>query len=250
VPLDGACYVFSTRRARLERHGAMAWCPVITPARGAEFQSQFYAEIFAGASPVIAANGSHTVLFVAEGEGEVEISGRRFPFLPRTGFYVKPDEAFRVHNASAAKREEERVKLFISNGPGREDFAFLDTMPANFDTRWPSRAAPIDPAQRHAMAERYYQILVDRAHGSLEMTQFIGNIPRSKAMPHKHLYEESLIFLNGAGVVWTETKKTTVGAGDVLFLPRKLTHSVQCTIEGGFDVVGVIYPGDNPSINY
>jgi len=82
------------------------------------------------------------------------------------------------------------------------------------------------------------------------ITQFIGNIPRSKAEPHKHLYEEALIFLGGAGVVWTENVKTTVGAGDVLFLPRKLTHSVQCTVDGGFDVVGVICPGDNPSINY
>jgi mannose-6-phosphate isomerase-like protein (cupin superfamily) len=31
--------------------------------------------------------------------------------------------------------------------------------------------------------------------------------------PHQHLYEEALIFLNGAGVVWTERSKTTVGAG-------------------------------------
>jgi mannose-6-phosphate isomerase-like protein (cupin superfamily) len=36
-----------------------------------------------------------------------------------------------------------------------------------------------------------------------------------------HLYEEALIFLNGAGVVWTEETKTTIAAGDVLFLPRK-----------------------------
>jgi hypothetical protein len=36
----------------------------------------------------------------------------------------------------------------------------------------------------------------------------------------------------------------------VLFLPRKQLHSVQCTTPGGFDVVGVIYPGDNPAINY
>jgi hypothetical protein len=27
-------------------------------------------------------------------------------------------------------------------------------------------------------------------------------------------------------------------------------HSVECTTPGGFDLVGVIYPGDNPAINY
>src|SRR5260370_5734229 len=90
---------------------------------------------------------------------------------------------------------------------------------------------------------------VDGEHGSAVRRQFIGNIPLSKAEPHRHLYEEALIFLNGAGVVWTENVKTTGAAGDVLFLPRKQVHSVQCTTPSGFDIVGVIYPGDNPSIN-
>jgi CDGSH-type Zn-finger protein/mannose-6-phosphate isomerase-like protein (cupin superfamily) len=245
VPLDGACYVFSTGRARLTRHGTMAYCPVVTPARGALFQSQFYAEISEGVSPVMGPDGRHTVLFVIEGHGAVEISGRRFTFGPRSGLYVRPHEAFRVHNASSRK-----VRFFISNGPGAEDLSWLDEMPANFDETFPSRLAAIDPSQRHAMAERYFQILVNREHGSTEITQFIGNIPLSKAEPHRHLYEETVIILNGAGVVWTETTRTSVGPGDVLFLPRKQTHSVQCTVEHGLDVVGIICPGDNPSISY
>jgi mannose-6-phosphate isomerase-like protein (cupin superfamily) len=100
------------------------------------------------------------------------------------------------------------------------------------------------------MGDRFFQMLVDRRHGSDVVTQFIGNIPLSKGEPHRHLYEEALIFLKGEGVVWTETVKAEVKAGDVLFLPRKLLHSVQCTSERGLDVVGVIYPGDNPAINY
>jgi quercetin dioxygenase-like cupin family protein len=123
-------------------------------------------------------------------------------------------------------------------------------MPAGFESQFPDRVASIDSSQRHKMAERYYQMLVNREHGSTVVTQFIGNIPLSKAEPHRHLYEEALIFLNGEGVVWTERTKTAVVAGDVLFLPRKQLHSVQCTTPGGFDIVGVIYPGDNPSINY
>ncbi len=166
VPLDGACYVFSTRRARLRRHGVMGWCPVISPASGALFQSQFYAEIGSGASPVIGANDRHTVLFVTDGQGSVEIGGRRFEFTPRTGIYIRPGEAFRVHNANS-----EPVKLFISNGPGLEELNFLEEMPANFDETYPRRCAEIDPSQRHAMHARYFQILVNREHGSTEMTQ-------------------------------------------------------------------------------
>jgi CDGSH-type Zn-finger protein/mannose-6-phosphate isomerase-like protein (cupin superfamily) len=243
VALDGTCYVFATSRAKLARKGEFGWCRIVGPDTGAIHQSQFYAELASGASPVIGAHGRHMILFLTVGEGEVEISGRRFAFGPRTGAYVKPGEAVRIHAAQP-------VKAFLSTGPALDTLAFLDAMPDNFDAAHPHRLAEIDPSQRHAMAERYFQMLVTKEHGSTLITQFIGNIPLSKAEPHKHLYEEALIFLGGAGVVWTENTKTTVGAGDVLFLPRKQTHSVQCTVEGGFDVVGVICPGDNPSINY
>lgn len=245
VRLDGACYVFSTRRARLTPAGTLAWSPVISPALGALFQSQFYVVAGEGLSPTVSADGRETVLFVTEGQGEIEICGRGFAVGPRTGLYVRPGEAWRVRNPGPGA-----MRLFVSNGPGSEGLVFLDAMPEGFDETCGHRLAEIDPSQRHAMAERYYQLLVNREHGSTVVTQFIGNIPLSKAEPHRHLYEEALIFLNGAGVVWTETLKAEVGPGDILFLPRKQVHSVQCVVEGGFDVVGVIYPGDNPSINY
>ena len=245
VRLDGQCYVFSTARATLIQRGAMRYCTVVSPALGALFQSQFYAEVAFGASPVISADGRHTVLFITEGDGEIEISGRRFAVGPRTGVYVRPSEAYRIHHRSGGL-----LKIFVSNGPGSEDLVWLDEMPTAFESQYPNRDATVDPAQRHRMAERYYQMLINREHGSTVVTQFIGNIPLSKAEPHRHLYEEALIFLNGSGVVWTEKTKTGVAAGDVLFLPRKLLHSVQCTTPGGFDILGVIYPGDNPAINY
>jgi len=243
--LDGACYVFSTARARLTHRGMMAYCPVVTPARGARFQSQFYAEIGSGTSPVVGADGCHTILFVTEGTGELEISGRLLAVGPGTGAYVRPDEAFCLHNAHAAT-----LKLFISQKPGAEDLHWQDEMPSSFDAGTPERTARIDPALRRDMGERYFQILVSHEQGSTEMTQFTGHIPLSKAAPHRHLYEEAVLFLDGTGMVWTETRKTKVGPGDVLFLPRKLAHSVQCTSETGLDVVGVICPGDNPSISY
>jgi CDGSH-type Zn-finger protein/mannose-6-phosphate isomerase-like protein (cupin superfamily) len=245
VPLDNDCYVFSTTRATLNPRGTLAYCTVISPSMGALFQSQFYAEAAVGASPIISADGRHTVLFITTGQGEVEISGQRFSFESCTGFYIRPNEAYRIHNPGPDK-----VQFYISNGPGSEDLTWLEAMPDNFEAENPNRRAAIDPSQRQSMAERFYQVLVNREHGSDVVTQFIGNIPRSKAEPHQHLYEEALIFLRGSGVVWTEKTKTVVGPGDILFLPRKQVHSVQCTIDEGLDVVGVIYPGDNPSINY
>jgi mannose-6-phosphate isomerase-like protein (cupin superfamily)/CDGSH-type Zn-finger protein len=243
VHLDGECYLFSTARARLVRRGLLGYAAVISPAMGALYQSQFYAEVASGMSPVISADGRHTVLFVTAGAGSIEISDRRFRVEPRMGVYVGPSEAYRIH-------AESPIAVFISNGPGSEDLVWLEHMPSSFDEAHPERRALIDPSERQKMADRHYQLLVNREHGSTVVTQFIGRIPLSKAEPHRHLYEEALIFLNGAGVVWTETKKTLVAPGDVLFLPRKQLHSVQCTTPAGFDVVGVIYPGDNPAINY
>jgi CDGSH-type Zn-finger protein/mannose-6-phosphate isomerase-like protein (cupin superfamily) len=246
VTLDGSCYVFRTARASLRQVGGLAYCPVIGPAKGALFQSQFYGEIAPGAaSPVISADGRDTVLFSSDGDGLLEISGRRFELARRNGFYVRPQEAYRISNSGSVP-----IKLFITQGPGAVDLCWLDTMPDNFDDAYPDRRSEIDPAQRQVMAERFFQMMIHRQHGSTRVTQFIGNIPLSKAEPHRHLYEESLIFLNGAGVVWTENRKTPIIAGDVLFLPQKQIHSVQCTTASGLDVVGVIYPGDNPGISY
>jgi CDGSH-type Zn-finger protein/mannose-6-phosphate isomerase-like protein (cupin superfamily) len=245
VQLDGQCCIFSTARATLERRGTLRYCTVVSPARGAQFQSQFYAELEAGVSPVIAAEQRHTVLFITSGRGEIELNGHRIGIEPLTGVYVRPGEAYRLHNPHAKP-----LKFFISNGPGSEDLAFGHAMPLRLEDSPLKRRAEIDPQRRRALAQRYFQLLINREHGSEVMTQFIGNIPLSKAEPHRHLYEEALLFLNGAGVVWTQHTKGTVGPGDVVFLPRKQVHSVQCTSPGGFDVVGVIYPGDNPAINY
>jgi mannose-6-phosphate isomerase-like protein (cupin superfamily)/CDGSH-type Zn-finger protein len=245
VRLDGECYVFSTGRADLLSRGSLRYCAVISPALGARYQSQFYVELDEGLSPVISAAGRDTVLFVSAGCGELEIGSQRVAFGPRDGLYVRPTEAYRIRNTGT-----ERIKIFISNGPGSEDLVWLPSMPDVFESAYPSRRAQVHETQRHKMAERHFQMLVHTEHGSRFLTQFIGNIPLSKAEPHRHLYEEALIFLNGSGMVWTENTKTVVSAGDVLFLPSKQIHSVQCTCTGGFDVVGVIYPGDNPAVNY
>jgi CDGSH-type Zn-finger protein/mannose-6-phosphate isomerase-like protein (cupin superfamily) len=243
--LDGDCYVFHPSAAELMSEGGLAWTPVISPGLGAQFLSQFYVELSEGVSPVIAAADSHLVLFITAGAAEAEIGGRTFPLEQHDGLYVRPGEALRL-----SKTSTEPLKAFISQGPGAEHLTFLDGMPAVFDDARPERRAPLDAGQRNAMGERFYQLLVNKAHGSDVVTQFIGHIPLSKAAPHRHLYEEALIILNGEGVVWTEHTRVRVRGGDVLFLPRKQVHALECTIAEGFDVVGVIYPGDNPSINY
>jgi quercetin dioxygenase-like cupin family protein/CDGSH-type Zn-finger protein len=243
--LDGGCYVAQVNKIPLTVHGTLKIGTLISATTGAHHQSQFYAEAAQGQSPIISFGDRHVVVLVTQGTGRANISGREFTVEPETGFYVQPGEAFSLDNASPTP-----LRLYISVCPIAEAPELLDKMPDNFNEEYPQRTVGIDSDKRQTMADRFFQILVDKNIGSTVVTQFIGEVPFSKAAPHRHLYEESIVVLRGAGCMWTETAKTPVAAGDVIFLPRKQLHSLQCTEPDGMMLAGVIYPGDNPSINY
>jgi quercetin dioxygenase-like cupin family protein len=184
------------------------------------------------------------ILFIGSGSGTVTISGRVFEVNATDGVYIRPSEAIQLTAAPG-----QTLKVFVLACPLGE-LEWLERMPDTFDASFEQRVVSVDSAQRTAMGQRYFQILVDKRIGSNVITQFIGHIPPSKAAPHRHLYEEAIIVLSGEGYMWTEDRKARVTAGDVIFLPRKQLHSLEATSADGIDVVGVICPGDNPSINY
>ena len=243
--LDGQCYVTNIDELPYLEIGNTRWSALATSNTGAQYQAQFYFRIAKGESPVTSYGDSHTVLLAAAGTGTIAISGRLFDLAPEMGIYVRPGEAFSVTND-----EDQEILLYIAVGPLQNAPVFLDEMPQNFDSDHPFRTVAFDEEKQLPMADRTFQMLVDKTIGSDLVTQFIGDIPPSKAAPHRHLYEEVLIILTGEGMMWTENAKAPVKGGDFLFLPRKQEHSLECTNPEGMLVVGVIYPGDNPSINY
>ncbi|MGH8137355.1 MAG: CDGSH iron-sulfur domain-containing protein [Steroidobacteraceae bacterium] len=242
--LNGSCYVFSPDLAPMTTRGALRYCYVVSAEMGALYQTQLLMEVAGAASPLMTLGACDAILFIGSGSGSVTISGRQFRVKPTDGLYIRPSEAIQLTADGG-----QRMKVFVLAYPlGRLDW--LERMPDNFDSQYENRLVPVDPAQRTAMGPRYFQILVDKRIGSSLITQFIGHIPPSKAAPHRHLYEEAIIVLSGEGYMWTEDRKAHVTAGDVIFLPRKQLHSLEATSADGIDVVGVICPGDNPSINY
>ncbi|MCB2097894.1 MAG: CDGSH iron-sulfur domain-containing protein [Parvularculaceae bacterium] len=241
--LDGGCYVFSPDRATLHQRNGFRYCDVITERQGALYQSLFFATLAAGASQILSFGARDTVIFLAKGSMTINIGDRTFDCARKDGFIVKPGEAFQL----SAKDD---CALYFSVCPHADGPAFPESLTGDFDETSPLRRAETDPAHERPMASRTFQVLINKEHGSNAVTQFIGKIPRSKAEPHRHLYEESLIILSGEGCMWTENAKAHVRGGDVIFLPRKQLHSLQCVSDAPMEVVGVIYPGDNPSINY
>ena len=242
--LNGTCYVFSPDLAAMQTRGSLRYCYMVSADMGSLFQTQLLMEVSSGPSPVMSLGARDVILFIGAGSGTVTISGRTLPVKATDGVYIRPLEAIQL-----AADPGQTLKVFVLACPLGE-IDWLAQMPANFDAQFAERVVPVDPEQRTAMGPRYFQVLVDKRIGSNVITQFIGHIPPSKAAPHRHLYEEAIIVLSGEGYMWTEDKKARVAAGDVIFLPRKQLHSLEATSADGIDVVGVICPGDNPSINY
>ena len=186
---------------------------------------------------------SDCVLFVTVGSGVVNIEGVSFDVGPETGVFVKSGEAFRIEGS-----EDLRVMAAIC--PQAPQVQWPDQPKGQFAQQFPERRVAVADAKSNVMADRFYQILVGEAVGSYEVTQFIGGVPKSRAAFHRHLYEEAIVILSGEGVMWTKTRYAPVKPGDIIFLPARQGHSLECTDEAGMRLMGVFYPAGSPAINY
>lgn len=243
--LNGRCYIARSEELPKNQVDNITWSTVIDAELGARFQSQYYFRVGAGDSPAITFGDRDVVMLVVNGRGAIEIAGRRFDLPTESAFYVRPNETFNLTGTG-----EEPLDIYVSVCPKAAAPDFSTSRSDFFDDAHPARSVAIGSSEQHKMGDRSFQLLIDKSVGSEQVTQFIGNIPLSKAAVHRHLYEEALIILSGEGCMWTEDIKGDVRAGDVIFLPARQPHSLQCTHADGMLVAGVIYPGGNPDINF
>lgn len=244
--LDGGCFVLTLPPDVTALHGAMRISPVIRRADGAEFISQFYLQVEAGReSGILHFLEGDSVLFIRTGSGTVTISGKQFEIGPETAVRVLPVEAFSLRASSA-----EPLRTLVTVCPQAENCTLLAEMPANFDASISTRVRGVDASLREPMGDRFYQVLLGEEPQSAPVTEFIGELPRSRAAAHRHLYEEAIMILSGEGYLWTTHSRAAIGPGDILFLPRKLSHSLECTSPSGLRLMGVFYPSGSPAINF
>lgn len=243
--LDDGCYVQRQQGLAFEDVGGGRLAPLIAAGRDSTFLDQYLVELDAGVIPPLVFADAEVVLYGLAGTVEVNIGGQPVTLKPEAGAYLRPGEAFSLRTSGA-----NRARILLTVCPGGGAPVALSSMPANFDPAYATRVVARDDSKRNSMADRFYQVLVGEDIGSREVSQFIGQIPYSKAAPHHHLYEEALVILGGEGVMWTATLRTPVGPGDVIFLPAQLQHSLQCTSTDGLLLAGHFYPAGSPAINY
>ena len=241
--LDGGVYVLTPDLKEAEQNGTLVTLPLITHADGAKSLSFFKMIAAPGGAQWRLYKESDSVLFVVSGKGVLNIEGVPFDVGPETGVFVKRGEAFRIEAS-----EEMCVMAAVCPEP---EAPFQSDQPSGrFDDNTPIRSVEVATAESNVMADRFYQILVGKETGSDEVTQFIGGIPKSRAAFHRHLYEEAIVILSGEGVMWTETRYAPVKPGDIIFLPARQGHSLECTVDEGMRLMGAFYPAGSPAINY
>ena len=159
--------------------------------------------------------------------------------------YIKSGEAFAFHNKS-----DEPIELIAGVCPECSSPEWLPSMPDNFDSTNKKRTVSLHERKIKPTDDRFYALLVGKKMGSHHITQFIGLIPKSKGPEHHHLYEEALTILSGKGYMWAGKKKTAVGPGSAIFLPRKQVHCLEATTDEGIMLTGLIYPAGSPIVSY
>ena len=243
--LDNGCYVVHGNGAEYFSNENVSIYKNISADTGAKHLAQYVALINNGTSPIISFPGSEVVVYIANGSGIVNISGHEIAVPKETGIYVCAGEAISINNV-----DKNTLKAIITVCPGKTSLQLLDEMPDNFNSTQPNRSCTYDKNSRDTMADRHLMELVNSSLGCEQVTQFIGEVPKSRAAFHHHLYEEAIYIISGSGIMWNTTKKATVVPGDLIFLPERQAHSLECTDPGGMRLMGVFYPAGSPKVNY
>lgn len=243
--LDGGCYVQRPTGLTWQTTGGLNIATVIGPDDGAKHLSQYAARLASGSTEYLSCNSAAVVIYVIEGAVNLRLGSEKLSLEERTGAYIKPGEAFSLECS-----EDQSAYCLLCICPGSATLEAAKITRAESSDKPLERSVRYDPDQVETMADRFYQVLVGASVGSHEISQFIGQIPQSKAAPHRHLYEETIFILSGNGVLWTENFRAAVAPGDFIFLPAQQEHSLQCYTEHGMELVGHFYPAGSPAINY
>jgi cysteine desulfurase family protein (TIGR01976 family) len=172
--------------------------------------------------------------FVIDGQGSVTIDGAAGPALHRDrGLRIPPGAAF------SASADGQDLQLDIVSLPAAE---------AGQDAG-PGQAVHSDLAECEVerTGDREFRVLFGPGRGCSVATQFVGEIPPSRAPEHSHPYDEVVLVLSGTGVAHIGGSQHPLEPGICLHLPPGLLHCLENPGPGTLRVLGVFHPADSPA---
>jgi mannose-6-phosphate isomerase-like protein (cupin superfamily) len=181
-------------------------------------------------------DGRQEVLYVVAGRGTLHLGGESYALEADMGVFIAPGERYTVENPGPDLLHTVSVTAPVSDlgiGP---------------DRRVTVRYADREPLP--ATSNREFRYLVNQDAGCLDITQFVGVIPPSKAPHHTHDYDEVVYVIEGEGVLHLGGAETPMGPGTCIHLPPRTRHSLENVGSGNMRVLGVFHPSGDPSRAY
>ena len=195
--------------------------------------------------------------FVVAGTGTLTVNGEPGPALhPDRGLWIPAAAAY------SAEAGAQDVQLDIVTLPpaeaGTAESSTTESSTTESSTTESNGADPAaDPARLRASdmadcdvettGDRKFRVLFGPGRGCSVATQFVGEIPPSRAPEHSHPYDEVVLVLEGRGVAHMGGSQQDLEPGTCLHLPPGLLHCLENPGPGTLRVLGVFHPADSPA---
>ncbi|HUD38116.1 MAG TPA: cupin domain-containing protein [Streptosporangiaceae bacterium] len=205
---------------------------------------------------VVSGNG----LLVVQAQGQASDHPVRLSLGADQGVWMPAGLAYRVQSDPAGLTSRAAEDL----GPGLRldivtlpcpDSAGSDT--AGSDTAGSDTAGTAVPVTRafadceiEATGDRQFRVLFgpgQAADGCRSATQFVGEIPPGRAPDHSHPYDETVLVLQGQGIVHIGGASHPLAPGTCTHLPPGLPHCLENSGHAMLRVLGVFHPADSPA---
>ena len=208
----------------------------IDASNGCERLEQHVVRFAPGRSMERVNEGRQEVLYVVSGRGTLRLDGGEHVLEPQTGAFLAPGETYSVDN------------------PGPEELLVVSvTAPAGDAGVGANRKVTVryaDQPSLGATADREFRYVINQDAGCLEVTQFVGEIPPSRAPEHHHTYDEVVYVIEGEGVYHIGGDDIPMSQGTCIHLPPLVRHCLENTGSQKMRVLGVFHPSGDPSRAY
>ena len=247
--MPGGCSIFGLREGEPASRGGLEIRRHVGRERGASAISFSALELAPGGSTQWRNPGCDEVLFVLEGEGQIELDGFAGGVERDTGILVRPGRGLALAN-----RGQQTLTLLSSRCPDPgPDISFEGSAPRGRGAPAPGLVPVVsarDQPIERAGDGRWFRVLVDARSGSEQVTQFLGFIPPGRAPDHFHEYEEVICILKGRGCFWSAAASAEIAEGSCIYLPRRQPHCLENTGTEPLELYGVFYPAGSPAVRY